>query len=212
MSETLTFFLIALIWAINFGISWWNAYAVGTVWVETKAIGGWQRFMTWMGVIMSASGFSWCYMIALLLLTYYSQPMWVPALVLEDGEPYRQVIDQDALAMGFSLGYLILIPGILFSGFMIWIQSLVNAWRERSWSNIGVAGWNTFAQIHNTYSAMRGMPEAWKTVREFFGGKGKGGLLVLLIVIAAIIGGILTTWAIINKYAGSRALPNPQRA
>lgn len=203
--SSFTVLLVIFVWFLNFGISWLNARACGLVWAETKAIGGWQRFMTWMGAIMSASGFTWCYLILLLLLGYYVQPTPGP------GEtPYLSI---EAVQAGLSLGYLIIMPAILFSGVMIWIDSLVKAWRNRSAGNIAVAGWNTFAQIHNTYSAMKGMPEAWKSVSGFFSkgnSKDKGGLLILLIVIMAIIGGAVTTWGIINKYAGTR--PLPQRA
>ena len=48
---------VILIWLLNFGISIWNAYAVGLAWVETKHSGGWPRVTAWAG-IMSASGFS----------------------------------------------------------------------------------------------------------------------------------------------------------
>ena len=53
--------LFALVWVLNFGISVWNAYAVGKVWVEARLAGGWHRFMCWMGAVMSACGFTWCY-------------------------------------------------------------------------------------------------------------------------------------------------------
>ncbi len=59
--------LFIFIWLLNFAISAWNAYAVGRAWVETKVAGGWPRFMAWMGAIMSASGFSWCYLFLLVL-------------------------------------------------------------------------------------------------------------------------------------------------
>src|SRR4051812_10453355 len=33
--------LIALVWLLNFGLSAWNAYAVGKSWVEAGVAGGW---------------------------------------------------------------------------------------------------------------------------------------------------------------------------
>ena len=54
-----------LIWLLNFGISFWNAYAVGLAWVETKHSGGWPRVTAWAGAVMSACGFSWCYLFIL---------------------------------------------------------------------------------------------------------------------------------------------------
>lgn len=200
--------ILIFVWILNFAISWWNARTVGMVWVETKQIGGWQRFMTWMGAIMSASGFTWCYLIVLLFGGYYLQPYFLKP----DQSPY---LTEQSLSVGFSLGYIIIVPGILFSGLMIWIDSLVQAWRKRDMASIGIAGWNTFAQIHNTYSAIRNMPDAWNSVFDFFkssgkskdsDSKGKLAVVVIILVIIAIASGILTTRAIIYRYAGSREI------
>lgn len=199
--------LIGFVWILNFAISWWNARTCGIFWADLKMIGGWQRFLGWMGAIMSASGFTWCYMVVLLFGAYYAQPSFV-----EEGTPYP--IDAEALQAGFALGYLIIIPGVLFSGLMIWIDSLVQAWRRKDLASMGIAGWNTFAQIHNTYSAMRGVPEALSSVTNFFG-KGSSGskkdgaaiIIIIVLVAMALIGGILTTRGIISHYAGTRPLP-----
>ena len=141
-----------------------------------------------------------------------------PAQFLDANQP--PILTEQALNAGFSLGYLIIIPGILFSGLMIWMDSIAQAWKKRSFGNIATASWNTFAEAHNIYSAMQGMPEAWSSVKDFFfssdsdsssdsddDGKGKLALVVVLaIVVAAILGGIMTTWAIVNHHAGSRNL------
>lgn len=199
--------LLVLIWAVNFAISWWNARSVGLVWVETKQMGGWQRFMAWMGAIMSASGFTWCYLIVLLFGAYYAQPF-----LIDTSKGEEMILTPDALSAGFALGYIIILPGILFSGLMIWIDSLATAWKDRRAGSIAGAGWNTFAQIHNTYSAMRGVPEAMESVTNFFFGKkskdskGSGGLIVILLLILAIFGGIITTMSLVKKYAGTRPL------
>ena len=199
------FFLIAFVVLLNFGISFWNARAVGLMWVETKQIGGFTRFMTWMGWIMSASGFTWCYLVILLFGAYYGQPAFI-----KPGQP--MLITQENLMQGFSLGYLIILPGILFSGLMIWVDSLVQAWRRRDATSIGIAAWNTFAQVHNTYSAIQGVPQAMKAVGGLFAGKGdaRGKVLLLMIglVAAAVVSGVLTTMTIVAHYAGSRPLPS----
>ena len=67
------YLLIGLVWLLNFAISIWNAYAVGKSWVEARAAGGWPRLMCWAGAVMSASGFSWCYLIFLVLAGYHFQ-------------------------------------------------------------------------------------------------------------------------------------------
>jgi len=204
--ESIPWVIIGLVWILNFAISWFNARTVGMVWVETKQIGGWQRFMTWMGAIMSASGFTWCYLIVLLFGAYYLQPGF-----LKPGQaPY---LTPDMVLGGLSLGYLIILPGILFSGMMIWIDSLIQAWRRRDLPSIGVAAWNTFAQVHNTYGAYKGASGAWESVGKLFKGgnsndaKGKGVLLIVLLVILALLGGVLTTWSIVSHYAATVPLP-----
>lgn len=101
---------------------------------------------------------------------------------------------------------------MLGSGLVIWATSLYAAWIRRDAVSIGVAGWNTFAQAHNTYRAMSGIPEAF---RVFTGSLSKsnnkntgGALIVLLIVLFAVIAGVMTTAGIISRYAGTKALPD----
>ncbi len=203
MESVGSLFIIILILGFNTFISWLNARTVGLVWVEVKHIGGWQRVMAWAGAVMSASGFTWTYLFVFLIGGFYTQDSF-----LDPGQP--PVITIESIQAGFSLGYLIIIPGVLISGLMIWINSLIEAWRHRDLPSAGIAGWNTFAQVHNTYRAIEGIPEALRSVKGFFGGKGgkdKGGMILLLLVVMALLAGILTTWVIINQYAGSRPLP-----
>jgi hypothetical protein len=188
--------LVVLVWVLNLGISIWNAYAVGKAWVETKHYGGWPRFMAWMGAIMSASGFSWCYLLLLALIAYYAE--WLTA--------YQ-------IGAMINLGYILLIPGMLFSGLMITVDSWARAYRQRTLGSIGTAAYNTFAQIHNTYYAIRGFGQAFRGLADFFGGSGgsrgsrdsdnKAIILVILLVLLALLGGVLTTAAIIRRVAGS---------
>ncbi len=209
--DKIPWIIIGLVWLLNFGISWWNARTVGLVWVETKQIGGWQRFMTWMGGIMSASGFTWCLLVVLLIGAYYAQFAF-----LEPGDPL--ILTERHINGGFSLGYLIIIPGVLFSGMMIWIDSLVEAWKRRDLPSIGIAAWNTYAQAHNTYEAFSGFGNALEGVGDLFSGggdsddaKGKlallGVVIVVGLVILACIGGIFLTVSIVRHYAATRPAP-----
>jgi hypothetical protein len=196
----MTFLWIALIWLLNFGISIWNAYAVGRSWVETKHHGGWPRFMAWMGAIMSASGFSWCYLIILAFAAYSFE--W---------------INQRQLEASFNLGYILLIPGILFSGLMITLDSWAQAYRTRRIGDFGIAAYNTFAQIHNSYRALNDFPRAFGSVFDFFrSGDGdrdsdnKGGIAILVVIVlvaVALLAGVLTTAFIIKRAAGTQPLP-----
>lgn len=207
--EQVPWLIIGAIWLLNLFISWWNARQVGLVWAETKQMQGLERVVVWSGAVMSASGFSWCYLIALVLGAYGSQPYWLP----EGREP---IFTPEVAIVSLQLGYLVLIPGILLSGLVIWVHSLVAAWRRRDLPSMGVAAWNSYAQVHNTMNAMRGMPEAFNAVKSFFSGRGdaraKGAGLVILLVVVAVVSGVLTTWAIINHYAGRAKIARPDEA
>ena len=136
---------------VNLGISWWNARVTGLDWVESKFIGGYPRFMCWMGWVMSAMGFTWCYVLILSLLVHRSG-----------------YIDAREMDAAISLGYVVVIPGILVSGTFIWIDSVVEAWRQRDLPSIAIATWNTYAEIHNVYSAVSGIGSAFKSIGSLF--------------------------------------------
>jgi hypothetical protein len=188
--------LVLLLLVVNFGISWWNARMVGLDWVETRHLGGWIRLMAWMGWLMSALGFTWCYVLILALLARSAG-----------------YIDDQAMQGAIALGYLVVIPGVLISGSFIWIDSLVQAWRRRDLPSIGIAAWNTFAEVSNVAAAVQGVGGAAKSVGSLFTKadpdevKGAAILIVVLIVVAAVAGGFITTEMIRRHYAGSRPLP-----
>jgi hypothetical protein len=190
--------LFALVWVLNFGISVWNAYAVGKVWVDARHAGGWRRFMCWAGAVMSATGFTWCYLSFLALTANYFQ--W---------------ITDDQTTAALNLGYVILVPFMLFSGYAITLDSWAQAYRRGGFLNYGAAAWNTYATIHNTYSAYRNMGGAFASIGNFFKGRRRGRdndgsgaiIIVILLVLLALFGGVLTTVAIIRRVAGTDPLP-----
>ena len=190
--------LFALVWVLNFAISVWNAYSVGKVWVEARHEGGWHRFMCWMGAVMSASGFSWCYLSFLVLTANYFQ--WVT---------------EEQTMAALNLGYLLLLPFILFAGYAITLDSWGNAYRNGGFLNYGAAAWNTFASIHNTYAAWRNMGGAFSSLGNFLkrrSSKGEGNgpnaiILVILLVALALFGGVITTAVIIRRMAATDPLP-----
>lgn len=181
------FFLI-----LNFGISWWNAYAVGKSWIESKQLGGFTYFMSWCGAIMSAAGFTWVYTVIIALILGAIGKL-----------PY------DGVKAIMELGYLVIILPVLGSGLAIWLQSVRTAWRQRNLMNIGVAGYNTVAQIYNTYEAISTIPGFIKDLGGFFSDdedrKNGATLLVILAVLVALFGGALTTYAIVSSTARNEA-------
>lgn len=189
--------LFGLIWLLNLGVSFWNAYSVGKAWAESRAAGGWPRVMCWSGAVMSASGFTWCYLILLVLLG-----------------SWFQLVDSTALRVALNLGYVVLVPGILVSGLLITIDSWAHAFRRGGFLNYGMAVYNTYAQIHNTYSAITGFGGAFRSVGDFFnrGGRDRdqksGVVVVVVLVVLALAAGVLTTTYIIWKTAATMPLPD----
>lgn len=200
--------MIVLLWFVNFIISWANAWGVGKTWTETKAVGGPAHFMSWMGAIMASVGFTWCYMVILGVVA-----MNVPeTMISDDGDPNVMLLDQESASVFFDLVYLVIIFPLVGSGMAITTHSWGVFWRRRSLTNGVTAGWNTYAQIHNFYSAVQHVPRALDNVGGFFGGgsssssnKDGKGLVIIVLAVVAVAGGILTTWAIIRHTARETA-------
>src|SRR5205085_10537902 len=137
-------------------------------------------FMCWMGAVMSASGFTWCYLSFLALTANYFQ--W---------------ITEDQTMAALNLGYVLLIPFILFAGYAITLDSWAQAYRRGGFLNYGAAAWNTYATIHNTYSAVRNLGGAFSSLGDFVkkrrgrDGDSNGIVIVLLLVALALLGGVL---------------------
>lgn len=197
--------ILALLVIWNFFVSAFNAWSVGRSWAETKAMGGIPRFMNWCAAVMSASGFTWCYLVILVLVG--------------QAIPGKYHLP-DKYANGvFAAGYLMIIIPVLGSGLAMTIQSWSYFWRERSWSNGAVAGYNSFAQIYNTYEAIHGIPEAlgilkdlWNTDDSEDSLKQLGFALVVTLAIMCLIGGIITTTVIVRCTARSVASTQGERA
>jgi hypothetical protein len=187
--------LLFLLMLLNFAISWYNAYAVGKSWVESKAVGGWIHMVTWSGAIMSAIGFSSVYIFIMALIA--AATGYLPGNAIE--------------AM-VGLWYLIIIIPLLTTGLLITIESWRVALRERSLLNMGVAGWNTFSQAYNTYSAITSVGDVFGKVSSFFSSDDEdvsSSLMakVLLLVVIGLLGGALTTAMLVQRYAGTVPLP-----
>jgi hypothetical protein len=194
-----------VILALNFGISWWNARTCGRAWVESKAVGGAIRVLVWCGAIQSAIGFSSVFLFPLIFLANALFPDYFTAEYV-----------QGAL----SLWYVTIIFPALGTGLIITIESWIAAYRDHSLMNLGVAGYNTFAQIHNTVSAIDSLGPALRSVGNMFGSvlKGRGdargkaaivGLMIaVLVVAAALAAGSILTAVLIHRYAGTVPLPS----
>jgi hypothetical protein len=185
--------MIALLVVVNFVISIFNAWSVGRSWIETKAVGGFARFMSWMGATMAAVGFSWSYLV---IIAFAAGP---------DG---FKKLPANAVEALFSLGYLIIIGPCIGSGIAITVDSWAYFWRRRTFGSGALATYNTFADVYNIYNAARYAPSMWDKVVDLLFPKKRSSSdssnvagLVVLLALAAVAGGILTTAAIIRTVA-----------
>lgn len=178
-------FVLIILLLLNGVVSWWNAKVCGAHWSESKALGGFPRVLMWCGAIQSAIGFSMLLLVA-----------GITAGLASGHLPAK------AASAAMSLWYLAVIVPCIGTGLIITVQSWVVAYRERSWANMGVAAYNTFASGMNIYQAADGgVSDALSKVGDLFSsGDSKEAAaikLVLLLVVGSLIGGaLLTAWLI----------------
>ena len=130
----------------------------------------------------------------------------------------------DQLQGALSLWYLTIIFPILGTGLIITIESWIAAYRNHSLMNLGVAAYNTFAQVHNTMGAINGVGPALSSVGKLFasvaGGRGdaKGKAAIIGVMIAVgdrrdrVERRRILTAALIHHYAGTVPLPQAAAA
>ena len=185
--------MLILLLALNFGVSWLNCWSVGGIWAESKALGGFPRLLAWCGAIQAAIGFS-----------------SVIGAVLGAVAFHFGFLPPKAMAHAVSLWYLLIIVPAIGSGLIITIHSWIVAFRERSILNMGTAAYNTLAQAHNMFGALRDMGGVWDDVAELFSGDEDGApiaALVILLVAASVLGGVFLAAYLIRRYAGRIELP-----
>lgn len=196
----LSSFWLCVILALNFGVSWWNARACGRAWIESKAVGGPIRFLVWCGAVQSAIGFSSVFLFPLIFVANALAPDY---------------FTDEYLKGAMSLWYLTIIFPALGSGLIITIESWIAAYRERSLGNLGIAAYNTLAQLHNTMSAIDSLGPAFSSVGDIFSSvltsrgsaRDKAALIGLMIAIAVVVtalaAGTILTAVLIHRYAGT---------
>lgn len=188
--------ILVLLLAFNCVISFLNARSVGRVWVDSKVIGGWIQFLAWCGAIQAAIGFSSAFLFVFALIAFKVG-----------------YLNADAMQAVISLWYLLIIVPAIGTGLAITIESWIVAFRERSFMNIGVAAYNTFAQIRNMYDAVSSIPSAFNKLSNFASGwsdDDEGNpfwKIVVPLVLLALFSGIILTYVIVQKYAGTLSAP-----
>lgn len=188
--------LVILILAFDFFISYCNASYCGRYWSESKATGGSFRAYVVSGYVMAVAGFTMVYGYIVIMLLPYILPLF---------KSFENADMTALVELSSDLLYVMIAVAVIPTGFIIWFRSVANAWKQRSFGSVVTAGWNTYAQIHNTVSACREMPSALRRItKSLFGGKKKKGseyigALAILVIIIALLGGYFTASAIMKK-------------
>lgn len=191
--------LFLLVW--NFAISWLNCWFVGKTWAESKVVGGWTRLVTWAAAVMGASGFVWCNMLVLGFIAS------THVAIL----PLKYQLTDKGLGLLFNFGYALIIFPILGSGLAIWIDSVIQAYKQRDGMSIGVAAYNTFAMANNVYGAAKFLPTVFEKIKDSLeDSDNKTSLVVIYTVLAISVGaGIGLAYYIIHTTA--RRLADSQK-
>lgn len=189
---------IALVLALNFGISWLNCWSVGGIWRDSKALGGWIRLVAWCAAIQSAIGFS-------------SVIGFAAGYVLHA----TGHLSPAAANAAMSLWYLTVIIPAIGTGLVITIQSWIVAFRTKRILDMGVAAYNTYATFRNIADAASGIGDAFSVVGDLFKSDSddNGGAVVMLVIALvafALAGGVVLTAVLIRKYSRRLALPTQQ--
>lgn len=198
--------MIGLIFAVvlNLFICTINLVSIGRAWPELKAVGGFTLFTARCAYWQSVLGY-----------TVFIFAGWVIGLNAAGWLAPSQINGACALA------YLVLVPGLLFTGTVIWLQSVAQAFRSGSWIDGGVAAWNTYATVHNTLSAIDTFPKAFEQVGSLFGTMASlggdsdsssdsdnpaAGLIAIVVVAAlgiSLVGGWAMSHVVFSLAAGS---------
>lgn len=187
--------LIILLLLFNFFISWGNASYCGRYWSESKAVGGSFRIYVIAGYVMSIAGFTMVYWYILSLVLPYILPL------------FMELSENDLMKLAqlsSDMMYILLVLAIVPSGFIIWFKSVANFWERKTLGNGIVAGYNSFAQLHNTVSACRELPSAFSRVTsalfdsdDDFDVKLVGLAIILLLI--AVLAGFFTASSVMKK-------------
>ena len=183
--------LVIIVFVINLVITWANAYCGGKNLHMARRVGGFAWLLNWSGIIMAGCGFTWCYTLLIAGLGYCFNQL---------------TIEQTMLCV--NAGYVILAPVVIGTGFVITVHSWKEFLRRRTVGSGLEVAWNTYAQIHNTSQAISFFPEAVTNVIDAVGDddsdvKTKASIVAIMLAVAALLLGVLTTRYIVVRAAST---------
>jgi len=164
--------LTVLILALDFGFSVWNAYASGLN-IETLRRGGgssWLEAVAYSGLGLAYAGASYVMLIVVGSVAY--------AL---------GYVSADVVAGVLGLDFLVFGALIIGFGLMVTIQSIIVAYRRRSFGSIAIAAWNIFAEIWDIASYLEGFGDAVSMVKGTGSDERDETSLILIVIVALLI-------------------------
>ena len=164
--------LTILILALDFGFSVWNAYASGLN-IETLRRGGgssWLEAVAYSGLGLAYAGASYVMLIVVGSVAY--------AL---------GYVSADVVAGVLGLDFLVFGALIIGFGLMVTIQSIIVAYRRRSFGSIAIAAWNIFAEIWDIASYLEGFGDAVSMVKGTGSDERDETSLILIVIVALLI-------------------------
>jgi hypothetical protein len=198
--------VVVLLLLLNLAVSVADARACGRAWAAARARGESASLLDWCGAAHSALGFTWCWLFTLLALGGGRMGSW--------------------LGVGLVWGCVLIAPGVFLSGLALTAGAWSDSRRVRSDLRDIVAAYDTLALAYNTCALAVAI---WVFVWAFGGGipwaptfvgaeimgalapginfsQGRGGydflVPALLLVVAALGAGVLSTAAIACRAAG----------
>lgn len=184
---------------LNLVISVWNAFVWGFTRKEFKAMGprSFKWWLSWSVFVMSALGFFMVYLLTGVAIGVSME--WLTPKEME---------------WALNLGFVLMYPPLMAAGLTIFIYQWAQTFREGGFLNWGASVWNTYAMINNVSVGAQHYGAALDSVGDMFGSMGGSGgsgvkldkdgakaVVVLVIVLAAVILALATTW-LIGHYAG----------
>jgi hypothetical protein len=172
-----SYLLLALIIVFDFVVSLWNAYASGVIWGLLRNQPGriFEKACAISGLGLAFAGVAYSTTIVL---------AWVALDVQYIGAwDFLYLVSFDFLVFGAM---------IIGFGVLVTVQSIVIAYRQRSFGSIAISVWNTFAEIWDIAIYARGFQAAASAVK---GNRSGRGAVVALLVVAVAIACIITYFA-----------------
>ena len=187
----LSILIAAVILIFDFAISVWNAYSSGYNIGMLRKIGkgGFSKAAAYSGLGLAFAGITYVLIVVLSMVAYALQYVGIGAVE-------------------YALGFDFLVFGLMIIGFglMVTIQSIIVAAHRKSFGSIGIAIWNTFAEVFDIASYAESFRASVSMLKS---DKEERANAYVIILVALLIGYLITHAAYkhgIKKALGSTSI------